>query len=127
VKADWTRIGPDPIVNCLTVSGTNIFAGTQGNGLMKSTNGGQNWTYTNGFGVVYSSAGSGTNLIIGTSGDGTWASFDGGNAFNHSVSGLTNLTIFSLVASGSTFLQVQAQAFLKLQMLEYSGRPQMAG
>ena len=35
------------IVQCFAVSGTNIFAGTDGGGVFLSTNNGSNWTAVN--------------------------------------------------------------------------------
>ncbi|MBU1299414.1 MAG: T9SS type A sorting domain-containing protein, partial [Bacteroidetes bacterium] len=57
------------------VSGTNLFAGTDGGGVFLSTNNGTSWTAVN-TGLTYtdvlSLAVSGTNLFAGTSGGGVW-------------------------------------------------------
>ncbi len=78
---NWIATGfQDTLVSALTVSGTNLFAGTSdilGNsgGVFLSTNNGINWTAVN-TGLpntgVLALAVSGTNLFAGTSGSGVW-------------------------------------------------------
>jgi hypothetical protein len=61
-------------VRALAVSGTNLFAGTEG-GVFLSTNNGTIWTAVNsGLAILWvqSLAVSGTNLFAGTSGGGVW-------------------------------------------------------
>lgn len=78
-EAQWIQTnGPyGGIVRSLTVSGTNVFAGTNGGGVFLSTNNGTSWTAVNN-GLtntdVLSLAVSGTNLFAGTYGSSVWRS-----------------------------------------------------
>ena len=48
VKAQWQSNGPyGAIINCLAVSGSNIFAGTNGEGVFLSSNNCTSWTQVN--------------------------------------------------------------------------------
>src|SRR5437867_758556 len=42
-----TKGPPGGLVNCLTVKGNNVFAGTVGGGIFRSTNYGNDWSSTN--------------------------------------------------------------------------------
>jgi hypothetical protein len=74
----WTAVSTrftNADVYALAVSGTNLFAGTNGGGVFLSTNNGTSWTaastgLTNT--TVWSLAVSGTNLFAGTLGGGVW-------------------------------------------------------
>ncbi len=76
VFAQWVQTnGPyGGRINCFAVSGTNLFAGTDG-GVFLSTNNGTSWTAVN-TGLtnteILSLAVSGTNLFAGTYGGGVW-------------------------------------------------------
>jgi hypothetical protein len=48
--ADWTPIGSGPLasmINCLAVCGTNLYAGTDGGGIFRSTDNGTSWATAN--------------------------------------------------------------------------------
>src|SRR5271157_4520991 len=78
VNAQWIQTSVLSVggnISALTVSGSNIFAGTWGAGIFLSTNNGTSWTevnsgltnsYVNCFAV------SGTNIFAGTQGGGVW-------------------------------------------------------
>jgi hypothetical protein len=85
------------------VSGTNLFAGTWGDGVFLSTNNGTNWTavnngLTNTF--VRALAVSGTNLFAGTvEGGGVFLSTNNGTSWT--AIGLTNTDVNALAISGT--------------------------
>ncbi len=57
---------------CFATDGTNIYAGTQGGGVLISTDNGATWTQggtVSPNGVIYSLAIIGTNIIVGTAGE----------------------------------------------------------
>jgi hypothetical protein len=89
-------------VGALTVSGTNLFAGTQG-GVFLSTDNGTSWNQVN-TGLTYSSvralAVSGTNLFAG--GDaGVFLSTNNGTSWTVVNTGLTDSTVRALEVSGT--------------------------
>ena len=86
------------------VSGTNLFAGTDGGGgVFISTNNGTSWTAVN-TGLtntaVQSLAVSGTNLFAGTYGGGVFLSTNNGTSWTAVNSGLTDTWVRSLAVSG---------------------------
>ncbi len=102
--AQWVQTnGPyGGYINCFTVSGTNLFAGTSG-GVFLSTNNGTSWTAVNN-GLtntdVRALAVSGTNLFAGTSG-GVFLSTNNGTSWTAVNTGLTNTHVRSLAVSGT--------------------------
>ena len=87
------------------VSGTNLFAGTDGGGgVFLSTNNGTSWTTVN-TGLtntaVQSLAVSGTNLFAGTYGGGVFLSTNNGTTWTAVNIGLTNTLVLSLAVSGT--------------------------
>jgi hypothetical protein len=77
LEAQWLQTnGPDGgFVVSLAISGTNLFAGTNGGGVFLSTNNGTSWTgVNNGLtnAVIRPLAVSGPNLFAGTFGGGVW-------------------------------------------------------
>jgi len=103
--AQWVQTnGPGGgTVNCFAVSGTNLFAGTDGGGVFLSTDNGTNWTAVNN-GLpdntsVYALAASGTNLFAGTTG-GVFLSTDNGASWTAVNNGLTNTWVRALTVSG---------------------------
>ena len=85
-------------VNALSVSGVNLFAGTDGSGIFLSKNNGISWdsvntgltnTYVNCFAV------SSTNIFVGTQ-DGVFLSTNNGTNWNDISTGLTNKNIKEL-------------------------------
>jgi hypothetical protein len=95
---NWTQTGlTSGRVNALTVSGTNLIAGTGLNGVYVSTNDGSSWTQTGVTGNwVYALSICGTKLFAGTDG-GVYRSTDDG--MNWSQAGLTSQTINSFVVT----------------------------
>jgi hypothetical protein len=107
--ASWTAVNnglTSQYVESLTVSGSNLFAGTYG-GVFLSTNNGASWTAVN-TGLtnltVRSLTVSGTNLFAGTNGGGVFFSANNGaswTAVNAGLTGFVNRIINSLQVSGS--------------------------
>ena len=77
-------------VEALVVSGTNLFAGTSGDGVFLSTNNGTSWTQVNSglanknvYALAVSPNGAGdTNLFAGTYGGGVYLSTNNGLSWN---------------------------------------------
>ena len=86
-------------VYCFSANSTNLFAGTSGNGVYRSTNDGIDWTEINS-GMTTKSVNalaiSGTNIIAGTVLSGIFISTDNGTNWTAISSGLTNAPILSL-------------------------------
>jgi hypothetical protein len=104
-RAQWVQTsGPEGgIVQCIAVSGANLFAGTYLGGVFVSTDNGTSWTVANN-GLtnknVYCLAVSGTNLFAGIlSGGGVFLSTNNGTSWT--AAGLTNSTIQAIVVSGT--------------------------
>ncbi|MFH0988474.1 MAG: cohesin domain-containing protein [bacterium] len=88
-------------VKCFTVSGTSLFAGTDG-GVFLSTNNGTIWTsvgLTNT--IVRDLAVSGMNLFAGTWGGGVFLSTNNGTIWTAVNTGLTNTSVVSLAISSN--------------------------
>ncbi|MCX6132214.1 MAG: SUMF1/EgtB/PvdO family nonheme iron enzyme [Ignavibacteriales bacterium] len=104
--ASWSHVGlENDYVYCFAVNGRNVFAGTEGSGVLLSTDDGGSWTtVNNGFGksyiVVSALAVSGTNLFAGVGGSGVFVSTNNGSSWNQT--GLTNTTILAFAISGSS-------------------------
>jgi hypothetical protein len=99
------------IIHSLTVSGTNLFAGTPGGGVFLSTDNGTSWTDVR-IGLtstdVWALAVSGTNLFAGTSHGwfstgpaGVFLSTDNGTSWTEVDSALTNVDVLALAVSGT--------------------------
>ena len=103
--ANWTQRGliPKP-VNSVAVSGTNLFAGTNGGGVFRSTSSGMSWTAVNtgltNLNVVTLTTAD-TNLFAGTNGGGVFRSTDNGTSWAAVNAGLTTPYIFALGLNGS--------------------------
>jgi photosystem II stability/assembly factor-like uncharacterized protein len=105
VSANWPFSG---YTNCLSVSDSNIFAGTNGDGIYASTDDGINWTaYSNGLPnltIVTSLAicplnkTGNSNLFAGTN-TGIYLSKNNGLNWTPFNNGLTNSEVLSLVVS----------------------------
>ncbi|MDZ7291387.1 MAG: choice-of-anchor D domain-containing protein [candidate division KSB1 bacterium] len=94
-------------VACFTVSGTNLFAGTQGGGVFLSTNNGVTWNAVNTGLTNYDVRGlcaSGTNLFAGTWGGGVFISTNNGASWTAVNMGLSNMYVSSLYSSGTNLL-----------------------
>jgi hypothetical protein len=89
-------------VLALTISGTNLFAGTYYGGIFLSTNNGSSWTEVNS-GLttlnVLALAVSGTNLFAGTWGGGVFLSTDNGSNWTAIPMGWGNTIVHALAVS----------------------------
>jgi photosystem II stability/assembly factor-like uncharacterized protein len=96
----WTTSGPQGgAVNALAVTpnGSAEFAATSNGGLMKSTNGGSTWTFSNG-GIIGGDTSSAVAIAIQTSSPNTMYMSEGGEVFKSTNGGST----FSLAENGIT-------------------------
>lgn len=105
LQAQWTATNApcQGGIRVLVVSGTNLFAGTDG-GIFLSPDNGTSWTaastgLTNT--VIYALAVSGTDLFAATHGGGVFHSADNGTTWTPVNTGLTNLFVSGLVATGT--------------------------
>lgn len=103
---NWTATNnglPNTFVVALCVSGTNLFAGTDGGGVYFSTNDGASWTSASS-GLTNSGvnalAAIGDNVFAGTWGSGIFLSTNNGASWTPANNGLTNNNVFALAASG---------------------------
>jgi hypothetical protein len=107
IYAEWQRTsGSGPHggnVNALVVSGTNLFAGTGGGGVFRSTDNGISWTEVNS-GLTTTNINalvvSGINLFAGTDHD-VFLSTNNGTSWAQVNSGLTNTDVSSLAVSAA--------------------------
>lgn len=92
------------IINCLAVSGTNVFAGTAGAGVYYSSNYGTNWIGVNS-GITDSYiqclAVNGNYIYAGTPYGGVFRSMDNGASWTQVNNGLTITNILSFAALGN--------------------------
>ena len=107
----WTSVGLSNIsVNALAVSGTSLFAGTDGSGIFVSTNSGTSWSsINNGLTNYYikALAVKGTNLFLGTysaSSGGVFLSTNNGTSWTAINNGLTSTYVAALFVSGTNLL-----------------------
>jgi len=91
-------------IRCFAVSGTNLFAGTDGDGVFLSTDNGTSWTTVN-TGLtnaeVSALAVSGTNLFAGTHFGGVFLSTNNGTNWTAVNTGLMNTIVHALAVSGT--------------------------
>jgi len=102
VHAQWIQTSLGGVfVRTITVSGTNLFVGTSGDGIFLSTNSGTSWTPVN-TGLtninVNAFAVSGTNLFAGTEGDGVFRSTNNGTSWS-ATAALTTPYVYALAVS----------------------------
>jgi hypothetical protein len=102
---NWTQTGlTGSYVNCLTVSGTNVFAATT-YGVYLSTNNGTNWTSLIPGLPLYlyftSLAITSTNIFAGHFDRGVYLSTDYGTSWSQVNNGLMDTTICSLTINGN--------------------------
>lgn len=104
----WQQVySSTAIVHCMAKQGNIIYAGTLGNGFIKSNDNGINWNPSNnGLTVlnIYAIAFSGNNIFVGAgallgSSGGVFISTDSGN--NWTSTGLTNKNVRCLAISGN--------------------------
>lgn len=100
----WKTTGlRDTSISCLAVLGSNLFAGTYGLGVLRSTDNGTNWVAVNSgmpWRSPYSLVVDSSNLYVGTWG-GVFLSTNNGTNWTAVNSGLSNLEIYSLAVSGN--------------------------
>ena len=107
--ARWAKTsGPEggKILSFLS-AGPDVFAGTLGGGVFRSTDGGQSWIELNdGLGdtFVHALAANGATLLAGTENAGVFRSTDRGVTWRPSNQGIENVYVRSLVVSGATIL-----------------------
>ncbi|MDP2364656.1 MAG: T9SS type A sorting domain-containing protein, partial [Ignavibacteria bacterium] len=104
LNAQWIQSGLDGyFVRTINVSGTNLFVGTSGDGISRSTNSGTSWTpintgltnlFVNAFTV------SGTDIFAGTEGDGVFRSTNNGASWS-ATAALLNPYVYALAVLGS--------------------------
>jgi len=104
LDAQWSQSGLDGyFIRTINSTGTNIFVGTSGDGIFRSTNNGTNWTavsagltnlYVNAFTV------SGTNLFAGTEGNGVYRSTNNGASWS-ATGTLSTPYVYALAVSGT--------------------------
>jgi len=88
--------------------GTNLFVGTFGSGIFRSTTNGSSWTNVNSGLLVYSMGGIGSNLIAGTYGGGLMRSTDFGLTWNV-PSGLTATIGIGIASAGTNLFALTEQ------------------
>jgi hypothetical protein len=106
-KAQWVAVN-NGLTNlnpmALTVSGTNLFAGTSGGGIFLSSNNGDNWTAVNN-GVtdlnINTLAVSGSTIFAGSLAGGIFSSTNNGSNWTAVNTGLTDLNILAITNSGA--------------------------
>jgi ligand-binding sensor domain-containing protein len=104
--ASWVEFNsglPQTINYCFAVSGSNIFAGTEGGGVFLSNIYSTTWTAVNNYLAspnVYSLFISGTNLFAGTD-KGIFLSSNNGTNWNEVNSGLISTDVYTIAVSGS--------------------------
>lgn len=105
----WTQTaGPyGGFVTAFGLNGPILFAGTEGAGVFRSTDSGQNWTpASNGLTnrTIRAFTVNGTNLFAGTEGGGVYRSSDNGANWTQVNNGLANTTVRALAVSGTALL-----------------------
>ena len=105
------QMAPGGSVHCLAINSSgDIFAGTDGSGVYRSTDNGNNWIQANNnnlsFSNVYSIAidNSSGDIFAGTYGSGVFRSTDNGNNWTQINSGLTNINVLSLLIDSSGYV-----------------------
>lgn len=103
LNAQWVQTnGRWSGVEALAVSGTNLFAGTYGSGVVFSTDNGAIWSPVNTglpFNFIYSLAVNGTNIYAGTAGRGVYLSTNNGTSWNAANIGMENTVVLSIAVS----------------------------
>ncbi len=105
LQGQWIQTnGPyGGVVRVFAVSGSNLFAGTEGSGVFLSTDNGTSWTGVNTgltSNIVQALAVSGPNIFAGTRGGGVCRSTDNGTSWTKVNTGLTNTYVWALAVSG---------------------------
>ena len=102
LNAQWTQSGLDfYFIRTINSSETNLFVGTSGDGIFRSTNNGTNWVPVNS-GLanlyVYAFTVSGTTLFAGTEGNGVYRSTNNGTSWT-ATGTLSTPYIYALTVS----------------------------
>jgi photosystem II stability/assembly factor-like uncharacterized protein len=106
MTAQWVQTnGPyGAAIRALAVSGSGLYAGTEGAGVFYTANSGLSWTQIDS-GLVGNWADAilinGTNLFVGTYGGGVYLSTNNGISWIQANNGLTNYLIWSFAMIGS--------------------------
>ena len=107
-NAQWQKTNcpyyEDGWINCFASKGTNIFVGTTGIGLSRSTDNGNSWTteyICSSHDDIDAIAISGNNIFVGTFGSGVFLSTNDGNTWDSVNTGLTEKYISSLAIIGT--------------------------
>src|SRR5208283_3498388 len=104
LQAQWIQANGQGIgsVKCFAISGTNLFAGTNGGGVFLSNDNGTSWTPVNkGLSntVVNALAVSDAGIFAGTNGGGVFLSNDNGTSWTSVNEGLTSTVVNALAVS----------------------------
>ncbi|MEX2055284.1 MAG: sialidase family protein, partial [Candidatus Andersenbacteria bacterium] len=101
----WTAVNSgltNPLVRAFALSGTNLFVGTNGGGVFRSSDNGTSWTAVNTtFSSVFAFAVSGTNLFAGTTNGRVILSSNNGTNWTEVNTNLTVTHVFALAVSGT--------------------------
>jgi|GEM_PF-6994267 len=106
---DWVLMN-DPNsggINCFTAMGENLYAGTEGGGVLQSVDNGNTWNPSNSGltnSVVRALCTAGSALFAGTWGDGIFISTDNGTSWKSCNVGLSNLAVTTLYSKGTNLL-----------------------
>jgi photosystem II stability/assembly factor-like uncharacterized protein len=115
--SQWEQVdGPNGAwVNCIIVGGTNIFCGTHGGGIYRSSDNGISWISVNNGLTDYDVkclAIKGTIIFAGTSNAGVFRSTDNGEnwkAINYGLLGLS-INVFAVSDNGTIYLGNEGSA-----------------
>ena len=100
-KAQWVQTGSigGGAINCLSISGSNIFAGTVSGGVFLSTDKGANWNaMNNGLASTYVGAIHSYSTSIYAGGDGAFTSSDNGTNWSSFSTGLPTSALCGISA-----------------------------
>ncbi|NOS84074.1 MAG: T9SS type A sorting domain-containing protein [Ignavibacteria bacterium] len=104
LHSQWIQTGLDGYyIRTITVSGSNVFVGTSGDGMFRSTNSGLSWLPANSglVGLEFPAfAILGSNLYAGSEGEGVFLSTNNGISWS-ALAPLTNQYVFALAVSGT--------------------------
>jgi len=112
-------------ISSFVSSGTYLFAGTEDDGVYRSTNNGASWSPVNTdltTKSVTSLAVAGPYLFAGTVGGGVFRSIDNGNSWKTFNLGLSNMSVYALSIVGGTniFAGTNAEVFYNSQIYSSS-------
>ncbi len=110
--SQWIHVSTNTYVTAFAVSGTNLFAGTYGDGVFLSTNNGTSWI-NDGLTNVFAFAVIDTKLFAATGGGGVFLSTNNGTSWNAVNNGIPNgYGVQSFAVSGSNFFAAGSGVFL---------------